>query len=835
MKVLPIRSGPSAQPEPVPDEAAGEEIVRLETRIQDLEREVSDNRAFELFDDAPIPLRWLDHEGVILHANQADRDLLGYVAEDYIGHRIAEFYVDPEAAREILAVFARGEAVRDRLVHLRHQNGSIRQVLITSRAKWESGALVHTSVFSRDVTERRQAEELRLRAASIVESSDDAIISKDANGIITSWNRGAQRLYGYEASEVVGKSIEVLMPPDHTNDFPTIMERLRRGERIEHYETVRQAKDGRRIDVSLTISPLRDADGNVIGASKIARDITDRKRSEAALHQSEERLAAELAEIRRLHALSSRLLSADSFTSALEDVLDNALHASAAKAGNVQIYRPETRTLEIVAQRGFTPEFLEHFYAVRAEEGSACARALKKMKRVVIEDVERDRDFAPHRAIAAAVGFRSVQSTPLISHDGQPLGMLSTHYAAPGRISERDERLLDLYARHAADVIERFHFERALQEADRRKDEFIAVLAHELRNPLAPVRNAAHYLKLKGFDDPDVRQPLEMIDRQVNLMSRLIEDLLDVSRITRGVLELRRERILLSDLVEGAVEACRHEIDARRHLLRVSIPEEPITLYADRARLIQVMFNLLTNAAKYSPPGGEIELVARTTSKGLEISVRDKGVGIPSDKLTEIFDLFAQLDRGLERQGGGLGIGLTLARQIVELHQGAIEARSEGLGKGSEFVLRLPMLPARPPKRAPAPPQNTVIRRLVLVADDNRDAADSLAMLLNRRHEVHRAYDGATAFELAGSLRPEVMLLDIGMPKMDGYEVARRVRGEPWGANVYLVALSGWGREEDKRRAVEAGFDAHLVKPATPEALDRLLAGIALPTRKKKG
>jgi PAS domain S-box-containing protein len=686
-------------------------------------------------------------------------------------------------------------------------------------------------VLEREIADSQAAN---ARAAAIVESSDDAIISKDLNGTITSWNRGAQRLYGYDAAEVVGESIAVIMPPDHTNDFPTILERLRRGERIERYETVRVAKDGRRIQVSLTISPLKDADGNIVGASKIARDITDRKRHEEAVRQSEEKLGADLAEITRLHALSTRLLSADSFASALDDVLENAMHAAGSHQGNIQLYRPATGTLEIVAQRGFPKDFVDYFCSAAPDHGTACARALEKRRRVLIEDVDRDREFAPYRDLARTAGFRSVQSTPLLSHDGKLLGMLSTHSPEPARLTDRQERLLDIYARHAADVIERFHFERALQEADRRKDEFIAVLAHELRNPLAPVRNAAHYLKLKGLADPDVRQPLEMIDRQVNLMSRLIEDLLDVSRITRGVLELRRERVLLSDLVEGAVEACRHEVDARRHLLRVELPEEPLALYADRARLVQVFCNLITNAAKYSPPGGEIVVSARKTSQGLEISVSDKGVGIPADKLSEIFDLFAQLDRGLERQGGGLGIGLTLARQIVELHQGTIEARSEGVGKGSEFVLHLPLLPARTPKRAGGPAQSTMIRRTVLVADDNRDAADSLALLLGRGHEVHRAYDGAAAFELAATIQPEVMLLDIGMPRMDGYEVARRVRGELWGANVYLVALSGWGREEDKRRAVEAGFDAHLVKPVTPEALDRLLAGIALPTRKKR-
>jgi len=834
------------------------EIARLQSRAHLLEREVAAGSALEasltaairdrdrasealearardlheLFDSVPVALHWLDGNGIILRANQAELDLLGYAREEYVGHHIAEFHVDQDAVGELLVSWSRGETVPDHPVRLRHKNGSIRHAIVSSKAKWDNGTFVHVNCFTRDVTERRESEALRRRAAAIVESSDDAIISKDLAGHITSWNPGAQRLYGYTAEEVVGESIEMLIPPDCPNDFPNIMDRLRRGERIEHYETVRVAKDGRRIDVSLTISPLRDAEGKIIGASKIARDITERKRTEAALRASEEKLAAELTEITRLHALGMRLLAGKSFEPALQDVLENAIRSSGAVAGNIQVYDRPSGTLTVVVHAGLPPAFLDYFRTVRTGDGAVCGRALEARHRIVVEDFDKDEAFAPHRHVTDAAGISACQSTPLVSHDGEVLGMLNTHFGAPWKRELRAERLLDLYARQAADVIERHRFEHALQEADRRKDEFIAVLAHELRNPLAPVRNAAHYLKLREFSDPDVRQPLEMIDRQVNLMSRLIEDLLDVSRITRGVLELRRERVMLNELTAAAVDACRHEVDGRRHEMRVSLPEAPIALYADRARLIQVLCNLITNAAKYSPPGGRIDIRAVTHDRMLEFSIRDGGVGIPPDKLTEIFDLFAQLDRSLEKQGGGLGIGLTLARQIMELHQGTIEARSEGLGKGSEFILRMPMLPAREP-RQPNPATKPVgSRKKILVADDNRDSADSLAMLLGRRHEVHRAYDGAAALELAESLLPDVLLLDIGMPKMDGYEVAQRVRREPWGAGMYLVALSGWGRDEDRQRALNAGFDAHLVKPATPEALDRLLAGIRVRSKK---
>jgi CheY-like chemotaxis protein len=318
-----------------------------------------------------------------------------------------------------------------------------------------------------------------------------------------------------------------------------------------------------------------------------------------------------------------------------------------------------------------------------------------------------------------------------------------------------------------------------------------------------------------------------MIDQHVNHMTRLIDDLLDVSRISQGRLELRRERVMLDDLVEAAIGSIRHELEAHRHTLRVTLPEVPIAFRADRARLIQVLSNLLTNAVRYSPPGGEVVIAASITDFGqLRLSVQDRGAGIPSEKLEEIFHLFAQLDRSLEREGGGLGIGLTLSRQIVQLHGGTIEARSEGPGRGSEFIVKVPIHAPGPAVQAIAPPAAAVTLHRIVIADDNRDAADSLAMVLERRgHEVYRAYDGAAALELAIRQVPDVLLLDIGMPKLDGYEVARRIRALPWGKNVLLVALTGWGQEKAGQEAREAGFDAHVVKPATPAMLERLLAG----------
>jgi len=371
----------------------------------------------------------------------------------------------------------------------------------------------------------------------------------------------------------------------------------------------------------------------------------------------------------------------------------------------------------------------------------------------------------------------------------------------------------------------------ALRDADRRKDEFLAILSHELRNPLGTIRNAAHYLRMRGIADPDLEGPIEMIERQVEQMARLIDDLLDVSRITRGVLELRRERTSLADVVDAAVKACRDELERRRHTLRTTLPPGPVELLADRARLVQVLCNLIANAGKYTPEGGHVDLVAAVAGPSLELRVRDDGIGIPREKLSEIFDLFEQVDRSLEREGG-LGIGLTLVRELVRMHGGTIEAHSDGPGQGSEFVLRAPIVttavatPARPARVG-----TRVARPLrVVIADDNRDAVDSLALLLDHAgHEVHKACDGAVALALVRERLPDVAMLDIGMPRASGYEVAQAIRGESWGRAIHLVALTGWGQQEDKRRAREAGFDAHLVKPVDPRALIQLLASIPRP------
>jgi PAS domain S-box-containing protein len=376
------------------------------------------------------------------------------------------------------------------------------------------------------------------------------------------------------------------------------------------------------------------------------------------------------------------------------------------------------------------------------------------------------------------------------------------------------------------DIMRLKEAEAALKESDRRKDEFLAVLAHELRNPLAPLVMALQ-LARDARDNPDLFERLHAtMERQARQMVRLIDDLLDVSRISRGKIELRREPVLLSDVVDAAVETSQPLIQAARHRLEIVMPPEPVTVYVDHLRMAQVLANLLNNAAKYSEASGTIRLVAAIDAGVLRMSVRDSGVGIPPEMIGRVFDLFAQSDRSVGRAHGGLGIGLTLARSLVELHGGRIEARSEGPGKGSEFVVTLPLV-APPEARAaerPAARHEAASGRRVLVADDNQDAAATLALALQSLgHIVETASDGLEAIELAQRFKPSVMFLDLGMPGLTGFDVARRVRAGSWAEVPALIAVTGWGQADDKQRSREAGFDMHLVKPIDLATLETVL------------
>jgi signal transduction histidine kinase len=431
------------------------------------------------------------------------------------------------------------------------------------------------------------------------------------------------------------------------------------------------------------------------------------------------------------------------------------------------------------------------------------------------------------------MGIRTYACHPLMSGD-LLLGTLSFATRARDQLHADELEFLQTICDYVTVAYERARLIQQLRDSDRRKDEFLAVLAHELRNPLAPIRNSLQLLRVGDGDM--IEQARSVMERQLEHMVRLIDDLLDVSRITRGKIQLRKERVELSTAVQNALEATRPLIEASNHELTVTIPAEPAYLDADSTRLAQVFSNLLTNAAKYTERAGRIWLTVERHAGEAVVSVRDTGIGIAAEHLPHVFDMFSQGAPALERSQGGLGIGLSLVKGLVEMHGGNVEAHSDGPGKGSEFIVRLPVVDtlaqsSLPAERSTVEPAHFSPSR-ILVVDDNRDSVETLGMVLKLQgHDVHTARDGLEAVQAAAAFRPNLVLLDIGLPKMNGYEAARRIREHEWGKSMALIAMTGWGQEEDKRRAFEAGFDHHMTKPVDPAVLERLLAELRQPIR----
>jgi PAS domain S-box-containing protein len=613
--------------------------------------------------------------------------------------------------------------------------------------------------------------------AAIVDSSDDAIVGKTLDGVIRSWNRGAERIFGYRANEAVGRSITLIIPPDRLDEEKEILARLARGESIEHYETVRMAKGGRRVDVSLTVSPVRDAAGRIVGASKVARDVGARKQAELARRESEERFRALADNIAQLAWMAD-------------------------PGGRITWYN--RRWFDYT---GTTPEEMDGAGWWEILHPDHVARVRDRLLRSVATGQVWEDTF-PLRGADGGYRWFLSRAVPIHGETGTVERWFGTH----------------------TDITERMEMEEALRQADRRKDEFLATLAHELRNPLAPIRTGIELLRQAGGDARLTARVQATLERQTAQLVRLVDDLLDVSRITSGKMDLQREDVELAGLVRSALEASAPQIDAKEQELVVALPEAPVWLDADPVRLSQVLANLLNNAAKYSPRRGRIELSAEVGDGEVTIEVADSGPGIPAPLRERIFDMFVQLPGDDGHFRSGLGIGLTLVKSLVEMHGGSVRAADRPGSTGSAFVVRLPRL-ARPPstpEERPAGRAATAGPPLrVLVVDDNLDAADTLrALLAARGHQVRAVYDGETALAAAAEIQPQLVLLDLGMPGLDGYETAQRLR-HAHATPPVLVAVTGWGQRADRRRVRAAGFDHHLVKPADLGALQAILDQVA--------
>jgi PAS domain S-box-containing protein len=562
-----------------------------------------------------------------------------------------------------------------------------------------------------------------------------------------------------------------------------------------------------------------------------------------ALEQQGERLRqkhAELAQSLAEHRKAS-LQAQDSHRAALNLMEDAVLNRQAIETLNVELRESEERFRGIFAQAlaGIAlADLTGQFVQVNQRYCDIVGRSAEELYRLRLHDLTHPEDLPRNLELF----------WPMVEGNGPPF-VIETRYVRPDEsvvwvsnsvnlVKDRDGKPKHVVG-VSLDITDRKRAEESLIESDRRKNEFLAMLAHELRNPMAPIRSALEVLQLTKGNEEVVRSATEMMKRQIGQMVRLVDDLLDVSRISRGKIELRKGSIELASTVNHAVEAARALLQGKGLDLTVTLPPRPVYLDADPVRLAQVLGNLLNNACKFTDKGGRIWLTAEVSSEGhpeeILIRVRDTGVGIAAEQLPRIFDMFTQVDTSLERTDSGLGIGLTLAKNLVELHGGTLEVHSAGAGQGSEFVVHLPSL-AEAPK--PPPPQLAVSKPparacCVLVVDDNVDSVEILTILLNLSgHEAHIAHDGLEAMEAAGKFRPDVILLDIGLPKLNGYDVARRIREQPWGKSMVLVALTGWGQDEDRHRSRQAGFNHHMTKPVDPDVLSKLLS--SLPVRPER-
>src|SRR5262245_19745901 len=652
-----------------------------------------------------------------------------------------------------------------------------------------------------------ELETERARLKAIVEHIPAGVLMAEApSGRIVMGNSQVERILGHTV--VLAPDVESYrdwlsysVNGRRVEGRESVLARTLQGEVVTGQEILYHRGDGIKAWISVSGAPISDAGGAVVGGVVLITDIDEEKRASEALRINQERLN-----------LAQKASQAGSFEWNLRT--------------NAVIWSEETEAIFGLAPGSFGGSYENWTRCVHPEDLS---RAEQELRRALAdgEGASEYRVTWPD----GSVRWIQVRGKVFFDEAGEPLRWIGINMD----VTER-KRMEESLRRQAE----------ALREADRRKNDFLSILAHELRNPLAPISNAIQILSLRGDDPKVVTQSREVMERQVHQMTRLVDDLLEVSRISRGKISLEKAPVDLADVVATAVETSRPLVEAHHHTLTVTLPRNPARVEADGARLAQVLSNLLNNAAKYTEDGGRIDLIVEQTQGEAVIRVRDNGIGIAPERLPSVFDMFEQIEGASDRSQGGLGIGLTLARRLVEMHGGKIEVQSAGLGKGSEFVTRLPALaePAMEPATEPAPEPadeppipSAIGSRRVLVVDDNVDSAESLAVLLRfYGHDVRLAHDGEAALEEARSYRPDVMFLDLNLPKMDGYEVARRLRLEPAMSGMTLVAMTGYGQEEERRRTREAGFHLHLVKPVDFDILQDLLSSLpANQSRKGQG
>ncbi|CAK0739697.1 polar amino acid transport system substrate-binding protein [Gammaproteobacteria bacterium] len=759
----------------------------------------------DLYEKAPVGYHSLDAEGIFVRINDTELGWLGYAREELLWRKRFQDLLTPESALAFQREFPKFKEcgyVKDLEFEMVRKDGNLLVVLLSATVvRGETGAYLMSRSTVYDITERRSTEiTLRQREADLKESQRLARVGSwewDPTTDVLHWSDERYRIARVDPTALpppTFQTLEELYVPESSSQLMLLMRKaLQTGEAFEvELETLHP--DGSTGWVHVRGEAKRGPHGMIVGLHGTAQDITDRKRVEVELLRHREHLESLVAE--RTTALQEselRYRTVADFTADWE--------TWRGEDGHYRYVSPATERITGYPASAFL------------EDASLFGRIVYPEDRPqVVQHLREQRNHLTPITMEFRI-IRGDGQLAWIEHICRPVYDDAGNYAG-SRASNRD-------------ITERKRAEEALREADQRKDQFLAILGHELRNPLAPIRNAAELLHQgTALSQDQVRWAADLLGRQVSHISRLVDDLLDVSRITRGKVQLQRVPVDLSEIVTRAIEQTRSLFEESKHRLETFLPARPLTVEADPVRMAQVIGNLLTNSGKYTDPGGTIWLSLSEEEGEAAVHVRDTGMGIPADLLTRVFDVFVQAEQGLDRARGGLGLGLTLAKSLVEMHGGRIEARSPGRGRGSTFSVYLPLW--RTHVATPVAVASTaapVNRRTILVVDDNTDVAESFALLLEiSGHEVHVVYNGESALTACTQFHPEIVFLDIGLPGIDGYETARRLRQTEAGKAAYLVAVTGYGQEEDISDALAAGFDAHLLKPVVPEALEECLA-----------
>jgi len=734
----------------------------------------------------------VDVEDRITFFNAAAARQYSVTADEVLGRYLSEIFTrhwpSPESEAETWNALREHGEWHGEIAHRTHDGREFAMETSIAELRDARGAPAGYVRVFRDITKRIQSEAAlrtsEIRYRRLFESAKDGILILDGQtGQITDANPYILDVLGLTNAEVIRREMwEIGVWRDATASRAAIAELQDRGY-VRYEDLPLESKTGKSRDVEVVANVYQENGDRVIQCN--IRDITQRKATELALRLSEE--------------FTRRVLdNLFAFVGVLtpEGILIEANRSPLAAAG--------ISASEVIGKPFWDAYWWSYSPETQASVRAECESAARG------ETIRRD---VPVRMAEGEMKWIDFQIAPLRDSEGR-----ITHLI-PSAMDISERKITTEKLRQS---------EEKLRDADRTKDEFLATLAHELRNPLAPIRNSLELLKWESTSAELLKQARETMERQMAHMVRLIDDLLDVSRISRNKLDLKKERLTLSSVIHHAVEACQPYLDRDKHEFVLNLPPDPIHLQGDPTRLAQVIGNLLTNACKYSETGGKICLTVERQIGEVKIVIQDKGIGIPTEMLDNVFNMFTQIDKSLERSNGGLGIGLSLVKRLVELHGGTVTAYSEGLGHGSDFTVRLPIEIQQPRidslVQKPVAVTSKPASRRILIVDDNRDSATTLALLMKvGGNDTKTAFDGMEAIATAETFQPDVILLDIGLPKLNGHDTCRAIRQKPWGKDILIIALTGWGQEEDRRKTFEAGFDNHLVKPVDHVALNKLI------------